>query len=536
MKMENKQGISFRISAFLALIILVMGAALIQVSYRILDRQYINNCSRTIQQVVGLAAEMVDGDRVADYVATGVTDDAYEELQLQFNRIKENMDGVKYLYLFVPGDTSFTYVLEAFDQEDDWKNLAQLGDVYEYGNMEYQYLVPDIQNRRASTELIYGEDVGYGRSVTAWAPVLDSQGNLAAMVEADYMMESIQQNVRRYLIRVSWFLGAFLLLVFLLVLFTLRQQITRPLTRLMQYVDSYEDGQFQKEFDYPKKDEIRRLADSFGLMDQRIHDYIERLTEVTAEKERVSAELDTARTIQASMLPNTFPPFPDRKEFDLYAMMTPAKEVGGDFYDFFLVDDDHLAMVIADVSGKGIPAALFMVITKTLLKNRAQLGESPKQILETVNNQLCEGNEAEMFVTVWLAIYEISTGRLTAANAGHEYPAICRKGGQFELYKDPHGFVLAAMEDMLHKEYELQLEPGDVLMVYTDGVPEATDEEEQLYTTDRMLQALNREKSRDPEILLKGLKQDIDAFDGNAPQFDDITMLCFKVNERPENV
>jgi sigma-B regulation protein RsbU (phosphoserine phosphatase) len=511
-----------------------MGAALIQVSYRILDRQYINNCSRTIQQVVRLAAEMVDGDRVASYMENGVTDDSYEELQLQFNRIKSNIDGVKYLYLFVPSDTSFTYVLEAYDADDDMDNIAQLGDVYEYGSMEYQYLVPDIQNRRASTELIYGDDVGYGRSVTAWAPVLDSHGSLVAMVEADYMMESIQQNIRGYLIRVSWFLGAFLMLVFLLVLVTLRQQITRPLTRLMQYVDSYEDGQFQMEFDYRKQDEIRRLADSFVMMDQRIHDYIERLTEVTAEKERVSAELDAARTIQASMLPNSFPPFPNRNEFDLYAMMTPAKEVGGDFYDFFLVDDDHLAMVIADVSGKGIPAALFMVRAKTMLKNRAQMGESPKQILETVNNQLCEGNDAEMFVTVWFAIYEISTGRLTAANAGHEYPAICRSDGQFELYKDPHGFVLGAMEDMPYREYELQLEPGDLLMVYTDGVPEATNEAEQMYTIDRMLQALNHTESHDPQILLQCLKQDIDTFDGNAPQFDDITMLCFQVKKRPK--
>lgn len=167
-----------------------------------------------------------------------------------------------------------------------------------------------------------------------------------------------------------------------------------------------------------------------------------------------------ATQIQSSMLPCIFPAFPERGEFDVYASMTPAKEVGGDFYDFFLVDEDHLALVIADVSGKGVPAALFMVIAKTLLKNRAQMGASPKEILETVNNQLCENNDAEMFVTVWLGIYEISTGRVTAANAGHEYPAIRRKGGAFELFRDKHGFVLAGMENMRYREYEFTLADG----------------------------------------------------------------------------
>ena len=208
--------------------------------------------------------------------------------------------------------------------------------------------------------------------------------------------------------------------------------------------------------------------------------------------------------------------------------MTPAKEVGGDFYDFFLVDNDHLAMVIADVSGKGVPAALFMVITKTLLKNAVQTGLSPKAALEKVNNQLCENNEAEMFVTVWLGIYEISTGKLTAANAGHEYPALRRANGQFELWKDRHGFVLAGMENVQYQEYELEIGVGDTLFVYTDGVAEATDAANTLYGTDRMLAALNQNCDLDPEKLLHQVKTNIDRFVGSAPQFDDITMLSLQ--------
>ena len=215
--------------------------------------------------------------------------------------------------------------------------------------------------------------------------------------------------------------------------------------------------------------------------------------------------------------------------------MTPAKEVGGDFYDFFLVDEDHLALVMADVSGKGVPAALFMVIAKTLLKNAAQTGLSPRVVLEKVNGQLCENNEAEMFVTVWIGILEISTGRLTASNAGHEYPAIRRQDGRFELYKDRHGLVLAAMEDMCYGEYEIDLRVGDTLFVYTDGVAEATNAENTLYGTERMLAALNQNKGADPEELLRNVKKDIDVFVGKASQFDDITMLALKIKDIPSD-
>ena len=261
---------------------------------------------------------------------------------------------------------------------------------------------------------------------------------------------------------------------------------------------------------------------------KRTHILLEKQAADSSARQRIETELNVATQIQADMLPSIFPAFPERSEFDIYAGMTPAKEVGGDFYDFFLVDEDHLALVIADVSGKGVPAALFMVIAKTLLKNAVQMGSSPKEALEKVNNQLCENNEAEMFVTVWLGVYEISTGRLTAANAGHEYPAIRRAGGQFELLQDRHGFVLAGMENARYREYQLEIGVGDTLFVYTDGVAEATDEANTLYGTDRMLAALNRNCELGPEKLLHQVKADIERFVGAAPQFDDITMLSLQ--------
>ncbi len=266
-----------------------------------------------------------------------------------------------------------------------------------------------------------------------------------------------------------------------------------------------------------------------STLSSRTQRLITKHSTLVKEKERIGAELSVATNIQTSMLPSTFPAFPTREEFDIHASMTPAKEVGGDFYDFFFTDQDHLVIVMADVSGKGVPAALFMMISKILLKNASHSNMSPKEILELVNNQLCEDNHAEMFVTVWLGVYEISTGNLCAVNAGHEYPAIMRKDGLFELYKDQHGFVLAGMENMRYKEYALQLNKGDKLFVYTDGVSEATNSQDELYGTDRMIQALNQHKDSTMDHILVGVKNDIDTFVGTAPQFDDITMLGLEI-------
>ena len=276
--------------------------------------------------------------------------------------------------------------------------------------------------------------------------------------------------------------------------------------------------------------EAGTLAKAFGEMAVNIEKYVENITAITAENERIGAELNVATQIQADMLPNIFPTFSEKKEFDIFASMDPAKEVGGDFYDFFFTDENHLALVIADVSGKGVPAALFMVIAKTLIKNQALTGQSPKDILMTVNNQLCENNKAEMFVTVWLGILDIRTGVMTAANAGHEYPVICKAGGEYELFKDKHGFVLAGMEDSRYREYEVQLDKGDTLFVYTDGVPEATDSRKELYGTERLLDVLNRNLTASCEETVKMVREDIDRFVGEAEQFDDITMLCLRLS------
>ncbi len=248
------------------------------------------------------------------------------------------------------------------------------------------------------------------------------------------------------------------------------------------------------------------------------------------ENARLETELSMAKRIQADMLPNIFPAFPERTDFDIYASMDPAKEVGGDFYDFFLLDDDHLAIVMADVSGKGVPAAMFMMISKILVQNYTLVGNDPKEALEAVNEQICKNNREEMFVTVWLGILNLTSGKLVASNAGHEYPVMKSPNGKFELIRDKHGFVIGGMEGVKFKEYELIMEKGAKLFLYTDGVPEATDKDNVQFGTDRMLESLNESANDTPEQIIKHMDESIKKFIKEAPQFDDCTMLCIEYN------
>ncbi len=308
-------------------------------------------------------------------------------------------------------------------------------------------------------------------------------------------------------------------------------KIVKPVeTMTNDIIDGGKTGKlFEMKDIYKTNDEIEVLAQSFDDLTKKIVQYIKDITQITKEKERIGTELELARKIQADMLPNIYPAFPDRPEFDIYASMRPAKEVGGDFYDFYLIDKDHLGMVIADVSGKGVPAALFMMMSRILIKNYAMMGYSPAQVLEQTNNSICMNNKEDMFVTVWYGVLEISTGKITAANAGHEFPIIKKQGGKFELLQDEHGFVIGGMEGMKYKEYEIQLDSGEMLFLYTDGVPEATDGENNMYGTDRLLEAMNSKEHTDPLELLGSITDNVDQFVGEADRFDDMTMLAVTI-------
>ena len=257
-------------------------------------------------------------------------------------------------------------------------------------------------------------------------------------------------------------------------------------------------------------------------------DPVRGVVSMISELDRLDNELKLASDIQLNMLPMNFPAFPDRSEFDLYAVMDPAKEVGGDFYDFFLIDSDHLALVISDVSGKGVPAALFMMVSKTLIKNQLMSGCDPAEALERVNAQLCERNSSMMFVTVWLAVLEISTGKGIVCNAGHENPAVHRAGGAFEMLKYKHGLIVGVKKDAKYQTREFEMHPGDCVFVYTDGVPEATDPANTMFGEERLLLSLNEDADASPQELITRVHDAVFTFANGAEQFDDITMLCMK--------
>ena len=510
------------------LIAVIIGGAAVLFSYREYCENLDEQMTQTAENLAVATAAMIEPDSIDHYLAQGETDEAYSRVESQLMEIQQYY-GVVAICCLKPSDEGF-YVVYNTDTRPD---ALKLGEIQTFTFPEFIEIQDELMAGE-TVPAIRQESRGAG-AVYALAPIRDDSGTTQGYMAVIFSMKETEAAEQAFLTKIIRIL--LIITVMLVVLSAISAQLllVTPLNRLSTIADSFIQKQKAGLVTHEESllavpqlhrgDEMGRLYQAVREMEQSIYDYIQNLTAITAEKERIGAELSVATEIQSSMLPCIFPPFPNRTEFDIYATMTPAKEVGGDFYDFFLVDEDHLALVIADVSGKGVPAALFMVITKVLLKNSVQSGKLPKAVLEEVNSQLCANNPIDMFVTVWLGVLELSTGKLTCANAGHEYPALCRADGEYELVKDPHGLVLACMDGSKYKEYTLQLAPGDRLFVYTDGVAEATDAHNELFGTDRMLASLNGNIDAAPDALLPRLKADIDAFVGEAPQFDDITML-----------
>ncbi|MBQ3285857.1 MAG: SpoIIE family protein phosphatase [Ruminococcus sp.] len=384
----------------------------------------------------------------------------------------------------------------------------------------------------------------YGWLCTSGVPIKNDMGQTVAFVLSDISLANVANGMKGFF--GSYFLCMVILVIIVAILMAkhMKKTLATPINRVAQTAEEYvrdrrsgdKNTEHFAKLNIRTGDEIENLSLIMADMERDLKEHEENLTKVTAEKERISTELSLATRIQSAMLPSIYPAFPERSEFDIYASMDPAKEVGGDFYDFFLVDDDHLCTVIADVSGKGIPAALFMMASRIIIANNAKMGKSPAQILTDTNAAICANNKEEMFVTVWVGILELSTGKLTAANAGHEFPTLKPANGKFMLYKDKHGFVIGGMDGIRYKEYEIQLQPGAKVFLYTDGVPEATDAEGELFGTERMLDALNGDPNAKPELILKNVRGAVDAFVKDAEQFDDLTMLCveYRGNADPD--
>ena len=517
----------------IVLLLLVFFAVVSIIGYNSFTEALMSQYSEGAFLTAETAAQMVDADRMDEYAES---EGATQEYLDVWNRLDHlcNSSGSTFVYVIRPDRSDYahiTFLFSTIDHESKY-TIYDFGYVRDTTNDDYRQKYRALYELESERELVI-RDRGYIETdahITAMIGLKGSDGQVKAILCVQRQMDVLSVARQKYINKIILTLIILVVLVVVGQSLFLHRTLLQPLKQI-----SDEALRFSKEGEKTEKklrdtirnqDEIGHLAGSIDRMEEQIQNYVESITQITAEKERINTELTLATKIQADMLPHVFPAFPERKEFELFANMDPAKEVGGDFFDFFLVDNDHLCITIADVSGKGIPAALFMMASKILLKNNAMTGKGPAEILTDVNAAICANNREQMFVTIWLGILEISTGRLTAANAGHEYPVLMRAGKDFELYRDKHGFVIGGMEGAEYSQYELQLNPGDKLFLYTDGVTEATDANKELFGSGRMIAVLNERKDTSPTQMLEGVRRAVDDFVKEAEQFDDLTMLC----------
>lgn len=456
--------------------------------------------------------------------------------EVSYSWILDRLDQIKMAhhvdYLFIvmtepPYDTQF-FAMSAADpgavRGTNYEEVYPLGVTVEVNESQQRAMANAVK------ELNHLADAG---NYVDYYSYLDNVNGKDIIIGMTYDLSNIENEIRNVTVNNTLASVTGQLILSLICLFMVYRLIISPLKSVQENIRDYRETKDSETVianlkEINSKNEIGDLKNDVIELAEEIDDYVDKIESISAEKHRIESELDMAKRIQLSMMPSVFPPYPDRNEFEIYASVEPAREVGGDFYDFFLIDKDHLCMVMADVSGKGVPAALFMMGSKIVIKNSAMLMNSPAKILTRANESICENNEQDMFLTVWLGILELSTGKLVAANAGHEYPALMRAGEKFEIIKSKHGFVIGGFEDAIYMDYELQLEPGDKLFLYTDGLPEATNGDNEMLGIDGMLDALNENCESHPKVILNGVKNAVDGFVKEAEQFDDLTMMCIE--------
>ena len=527
-----RRSIAFR-SIFSVVVLLVLLSVFVSlIGHKSLTDALLNLYSKDAFLTADTAALLVDADRIQAYRDSNGTTEEYQTVYSDLDELCNSTDST-FIYVIIPDLTDFEHITFLFSTINHKSSYTMYDFLYyrPTTNDDYKEKYRALYDGTMDRALVI-RDKGYIETdahITAMVPIRGDDRQTKAILCVQRQMDVLARTRSRYLLNILFLLFLLAVIVIVSLSIYLYRVFLRPVQRI-----TAETSRFARENSLPDKklketvynrDEIGLLAESVDQMEEKINHYIDHMTQVAAERERMSAELSLAARIQADMLPNHFPAFPQRSEFDIYAVMDPARNVGGDFYDFFLIDDDHLYLSIADVSGKGIPAALFMMASKIILGNNAMALRSPAKILSATNMMIAKDNKEEMFVTVWLGILEISTGILTAASAGHEYPMLKKADGNFELFKDRHGLPVGAMAGVPYKDYELHLTPGSRLFVYTDGVPEAINTREEMFGTERTLRALNGNVDAEPSELLRNVSNAMKVFTEDTEQFDDTTML-----------
>lgn len=535
--MKRFTGIAGRLTAGVILFGLLLGAVCSTVGYieftAVLEQQY----NDSAYEIAETAREILNPDKFEQYLETGRTDEEYDNILAILDTLTDAAN-VTFIYVAkVSGDyRTLTYIYDTVNSDTEFERYPLGYTASDLDEKHTENVVKIMTKGGRAEKYLYSYSKESGAHTTAAIDVKNSDGKIIAMLCVEKPMTRLEAARNTYVLHVIlWTLTAIVLFIIVYSVI-LRRGIIKPIKTLTKEAERFAKTNLPsgEPINIRQKDEVGILARAVEKMETDIARYTENLTVITAEKERVNTELSVATRIQANMLPSIFPAFPNRKEFDIFATMNPAKEVGGDFYDFFMVDERHLAIVMADVSGKGVPAALFMVIGKTLIKDHTWPGKDLGSVFDEVNELLCESNSEGLFITAFEGVLDLVSGEFRFVNAGHEIPYICKKNGKFEPYKIRAGFVLAGMEGMRYKCGEMQLEAGDKIFQYTDGITEAANVRMELYGMDRLTAVLGENSDLPPGELLHAVKRDIDNFVGEAPQFDDITMLCLEYRARME--
>lgn len=520
----------------IAVIIILLAAITAATGYReftaVLEKQY----NDTAYEIAETALTYLNPDKFEDYLATGQTDREYDEIQAMLDALVVSCR-CNFIYVAKVDTTDYMTTTYIYDAVNPATGFGR----YELGvrrqDMDPQYMEElkyTLNTGGRAEKYLYSYSES-GAHTTAGIAVRDSHGNIVAVLGVEKAMTVLESARSAYVRHVAVIAAIVTVVAFTVYFYWLNRMLIQPVEEITMEAKRFADNS-EKPAEtlsaLKNPYEIGVLANSIQKMEFDIKNYIENLTRVTAEKERIGAELDVAASIQKSMLPCIFPAFPEREEVDIYATMKPAKEVAGDFYDFFMVDESHLAIVMADVSGKGVPAALFMVIGKTLIKDHTRPGRKLGEVFTEVNRLLCESNSEGLFITAFEGVLDLVSGEFCFVNAGHEMPFIQKAGESFEVYEISPGFVLAGLEDMEYEAGRLILQEGDKLFQYTDGITEATNDRDELFGMERLKTALNRAGDKSISDILEAVKGSIDEFVGNAPQFDDITMLCMEFKSK----
>lgn len=515
------------------IIILILFSIFVEgTGYSLFTKYYSSEYSDSAYKVGLTAKALIKEDHLDRYLENKGEDEEYKLTYDRLGILTNNMD-VSVIYVVKP-DSDYKHYTNVFNVVnknsgyDPWK----IGSRKKTSNKDYEIEYKKIMTGKSNRATIFRtRDLkGAQPHLTTLMPLKNSKGEVVGILCVQRFMGELKIARRRYVLGIVLLTILYIAISIALVKIFIGKEVVQPVMAINKEVKRFANQDVKTLGELNKISvisEIQSLSLSINKIEKDMIRYIDNLTTATKEKERIGTELKLANLIQSNSLPNEFPAFPERDDFDLYALMRPAKEVGGDFYDFFLIDEDHLGLVMADVSGKGVPAALFMMVTKILVNEISHIYESPGEVLTLVNDRICSNNKNNMFITVWLGIVNLKTGEVVAANAGHEDPAIYN-GKEFIIDKQKHGIPIGAMDGYKYKDYKFKLKNGNKLFIYTDGVPEAENDKDKMFGLDNMINSLNKVKESSCAGILNSMKSDVDKFVNGAVQFDDLTMLSFE--------